>query len=229
MKPFFVLCLLLAGTNTFANYASTEYVQNAIAGLRTEINTKITQSTTTLDQQIHQLPIITHKIGESFLGGIVFYVDKSQQHGLVVSQCDIGFTEWRNGEAGDKTTNALNLGYGAGEANTRLIVAEQTIDDQEGSFAAKLAADYSIRENGEDCLNPSKSLCIGGWYLPSREELQLLFQNMSDLNLIHFAYPYYWSSSESSVLSAWAIDAQTGEAHILAKETQAGVLAVHGF
>ncbi|MCK1859837.1 hypothetical protein MXE00_15995, partial [Legionella pneumophila] len=35
---------------------------------------------------------------------------------------------WRNGESGDKTTNAKANGLFAGLSNTHLIISEQTID-----------------------------------------------------------------------------------------------------
>lgn len=36
--------------------------------------------------------------------------------------------EWRNGDGGGKIINAKAQSLGSGEMNTRLIVAEQTID-----------------------------------------------------------------------------------------------------
>ncbi|QLZ70851.1 hypothetical protein FOLKNPGA_03670 (plasmid) [Legionella sp. PC1000] len=49
---------------------------------------------------------------------------------------------WQNGESGDKTTNALGNGVYAGLSNTHLIVSQQTIDDQDGRFAALIAQSF---------------------------------------------------------------------------------------
>ncbi|MCK1850931.1 hypothetical protein MXD98_16390, partial [Legionella pneumophila] len=61
----------------------------------------------------------------------------------------------------------------AGESNTKLIIAQQTIDNQSGSFAALLAANYRVLGDGiTPCPIPSSEsiTCYGGWYLPSAFE-----------------------------------------------------------
>ncbi|MCE3043969.1 DUF1566 domain-containing protein [Legionella sp. 16cNR16C] len=158
----------------------------------------------------------THQIGEPYQGGIVFWVDDTGQHGLIASKNDV-YTQgiqWRNGESGNKITNARADGIGAGESNTRLIIAEQTIDNQTGEFAALLANQYRVAEDGETpCVTPAnpQSLCYGGWYLPSIYELSLLKANLQPQGLASFTPDYYWSSTESSVSKAWLQNFSTGE------------------
>ncbi|WP_182352934.1 hypothetical protein [Legionella sp. PC1000] len=56
--------------------------------------------------------------------------------------------QWRNGPSGNKVTNARADGIGAGETNTRVIIAEQTIDNQKGTFAALKAVSFQVLSDG---------------------------------------------------------------------------------
>lgn len=156
-----------------------------------------------------------HHIGDEYRGGLVFYVDESQEHGLIASKIDAGAgVQWRNGAAGNKITNARNDGIGAGETNTRLIISQQTIDNQSGTFAALLAANFQVQGDGvTPCKTPisPEVLCYGGWYLPSAYELQLLHNNLHQTNVSSFAPEFYWSSTEASVSAAWLQNFSSGE------------------
>jgi hypothetical protein len=76
--------------------------------------------------------------------------------------------------------------------NTAMIVATQMADNQSGSFAAKVCADYSVTVGG---------VTYGDWYLPSKYELNLLYLQKTAVG--GFASAYYWSSTEYPVYSAW--------------------------
>lgn len=228
---------------TSSNPASVDYVKTSIDALRSELKTQLntvsnnvttgqTNTSNQLDvvtQRIDALPIITHHVGDTFEGGLVFYVDASQQHGLVVSLTDLSQgIEWRNGDSGERVTNAKAQGLNAGEANTRLIVAEQTIDEQEGQFAALLASSYQVSADGiTPCASSLtvSSPCYSGWYLPSLYELLLLHANLK----IEFANQPYWSSSEASATNAWLVDFGSGTSQVSDKSTKAHVRAIHTF
>jgi hypothetical protein len=236
-----VLTAALYSTSAFCNQASTEYVKEALTSLRAEMTSQLsalaaTTTTTleTLQNHINELPIVTHRIGEIFQGGVVFYVDASLQHGLMASLADVSQgVEWRNGEGGDRTVNASAQGLGSGETNTRLIVAEQTIDQQEGGqFAALLAANYQISADGKSpcaATMTASSTCYGGWYLPSAFELLLLHANLKNQGLSSLGEAAYWSSSEASATEAWLVDFSLGHAEIGEKSTLARVRAIHTF
>jgi hypothetical protein len=96
-------------------------------------------------------------------GGIVFFVHTDGQHGLEAAPSDQGNgIRWYNGK--DTYTEALGDGVGAGEMNTMLIIAKQGNDSK--SYAAGLRANLVIT-NGD--------VKYGDWYLPSKEELDLLY------------------------------------------------------
>ena len=115
--------------------------------------------------------------------------------------------------------------------NTKLIVAEQTIDQQDGEFAALLTSNYQVVGDGSPCSEvPSIStLCYGGWYLPSLFELMLIHANLKSNNLSPFSDGLYWSSTEVNFTEAWLVNFNQGEPQRLDKSTSAHVRAIHAF
>jgi len=115
-------------------------------------------------------------IGSTFTGGLVFYNDGAG-HGLVCAPADQSSSaQWGcYGTAIGGTLTALNTGF----ANTNAIVAGCTT----AGIAAKLC----------------DTLTLGGytdWYLPAKDELNLMYVNLHTQSLGGFASDYYWSSSE---------------------------------
>lgn len=178
----------------------------------------------------------TRKIGDLYHGGIIFWLDETGDHGLVVSKTDINKgqgIQWRNGASGNKVTNARADGIGAGEMNTNIIISQQTIDQQSGSYAALLAVKYRIQEDGETpCTSPKilHAACYGSWYLPSAYELALIRKNISQQGFMSFAPDFYWSSTEDSATTAWMQNFATGELMANKKDSTLGqVRAVSRF
>lgn len=194
---------------------------------------QVAQERQQIESKVNVIPVVTlRKIGESYQGGIIFWVDDTKQHGLVVAKIDAhqgeGIT-WHNGESGDKVTNALGNGIYAGLSNTQLIVSQQTIDDQEGHFAALSAQRFSVAADGVSACN-DRMVCYGNWYLPSLNELQLIRANLNDTGLGTFSQALYWSSTERSVTQSSAMDWVTGETLPLDKSRdEPKVRAIHAF
>jgi hypothetical protein len=146
------------------------------------------------------------KIGDHFGGGIIFYVDKTGQHGLIAARSDSSdgvdnFLQWHNGVI--KTTGATGDGIGAGASNTSIIVAAQAADNATGIFAAKVANDYSIQDDGvSPCTGTPDEICHGDWYLPSKHELNILYQQRAFVGGFNGDVPY-WSSTEHADYGAW--------------------------
>ncbi len=186
---FFSIGLMLSG-NVFAADSTPHRVTQA------EFNAAIAN----LQAQIDKLSTMK-KIGDHFGGGIVFYVDETGQHGLIASLTDQDAVQWYNGI--NKITGATGDGVGAGTTNTAIIVAAQSNDTPGGNFAAKVAADFSVQEDGlAACTGSVDEVCHGDWYLPSKHELNLLYQ----LKDVVGGMPgiYYWSSTEYAANAAWA-------------------------
>ncbi|MFT4059288.1 MAG: lvrE [Legionella sp.] len=237
-KPILLVAASLIGTNSFAQPTSKEYVDMQIREVVRSVQEQLNQQRANMDVrlkevsqsvqvQIHQMQ---HQVGESYQGGIIFWMDESKQHGLIVAKIDASpeSLQWNNGDSGYKVTNARANGLFAGFSNTHLIISEQTIDDQEGQFAALVAQNFSIQEDGKTPCNQAKP-CYGSWYLPSVYELVLLNKALTPLGLGNFRHGIYWSSSESDTTQAWLFDFNTGVSQVDDKSTNALIRAIHAF
>ena len=141
-----------------------------------------------------------HTIGESYGGGIVFYVYDGGQHGLIAATADQSAgIQWYNGTY-NINTGTTGSGVGAGAMNTTLIVAMQMNNDIAGNFAAKVCADYSVMVG---------DVTYGDWYLPSKYELNLLYLQKDVVG--GFASNVYWSSCDAYGVFEWGIDYSWGQ------------------
>jgi hypothetical protein len=132
-----------------------------------------------------------YSIGDEAHGGIVFWVDKSGRHGLVVSKED---------QASEVTfykgkTNALKGdSIYAGKFNTKQIITNRSV----GYYAAKICSEY-------------KGGGFNDWYLPSKFELNLLYLLYERRIVSNFARDFYWSSSEDVNDVAWLLRFYDGQ------------------
>lgn len=159
----------------------------------------------------------TLAIGDHYQGGIIFWLDATGRHGLIAATADqsIG-SHWHNGTY--RVTGASGDGLYSGVMNTAMIVATQMPDDQVGDFAAKVCADYSVTDAG---------VAYGDWYLPSKYELNLLYQQQTAVG--SFGFGFYWSSGESNNFFAWMQLFSTGFQTIMDKGSNNYVRAIRAF
>jgi len=140
----------------------------------------------------------TFNIGQSYQGGIIFYIDGTGQHGLIAAPSDqsSGAPWGCYGTILGGTSTAI----GSGQANTTAIVNGcNTV-----GIAARICNDLVL--NG-----------YSDWYLPSKDELNQLYLQKTVVG--GFADDYYWSSSEESVYHAWAQDFHNGYQYIYGTRT----------
>ena len=137
---------------------------------------------------------LNFEIGDEYQGGIIFYIDATGEHGLIAYTSDLNEAPWGCLDTDPNPPNpdppsipiAQNEGIGFGEQNTLAII---NFCD-EPNIAARLSFDLSA--NGFD-----------DWYLPSIEELRLIFENneliggFPDLNNDPNQGEYYLYSSSS--------------------------------
>ncbi|MCK5759657.1 MAG: hypothetical protein KAH33_00085, partial [Candidatus Delongbacteria bacterium] len=162
------------------------------------------------------ISVTTHYIGESYGGGIVFYVYDEGKHGLIVDTSGESTGEWYNGTY--RYTGTTGDGLYAGTMNTAMIVATQMADNQTGNFVAKVCADYSVTDGG---------VTYGDWYLPSKYELNLLYLQKDVVGGLQGGG--YWSSTEISSDSAWFQWFFSGEQDEDTKNTVGYVRAIRAF
>jgi len=170
----------------------------------------------------------TYTVGDFALGGIVFWVDETGQHGLVCAKTDQNSGRWYAGTYGN--TQAKGDGPLAGEMNTAIIIASQVaIGDDGSTYAARICAELQITEGGKT---------YGDWYLPSKEELNLMYQNKATIDVTAianggngFASDYYWSSTEygNKFRFAWNQDFGNGGQGYGSKDTTYYVRAIRAF
>lgn len=167
-----------------------------------------------------------YQVGDFAQGGIVFWVDETGQHGLVAAKVDQdggSGIQWYNGSNTD--TEAHGDGVYGGEMNTMLIIANQGSNSND--YAAGVCANYTVTESG---------VTYGDWYLPSKEELNLMYQNKATINATavanggsDFASADYWSSTEDDDNHAWAQYFVFGTQYYLNKDNTYRVRAVRAF
>ena len=126
-------------------------------------------------------------IGQSYQGGIIAFIDSTGRHGLIAATEDQSSgIQWGNND--DIVTGATGTAIGTGLTNTNTIIAAQG----SGSYAASIAQEY----NGGGYTD---------WYLPSKDELNILYVNRAAIGGFK-TNDYYWSSTETGVNLAWSQD-----------------------
>ena len=169
----------------------------------------------------------TYSVGDFAQGGIVFWVDETGQHGLVAAKEDQSTgVRWYAGTYGN--TQAKGDGPFSGEANTSIIIAAQVaIGDDGSTYAARICNELQVTEGGKT---------YGDWYLPSKEELNLMYQNKATIDATAgvnggsgFASAYYWSSTGGNNYGAWGPTFDGGSQHLDDKNGTGRVRAVRAF
>jgi hypothetical protein len=166
-----------------------------------------------------------HYIGEVFGGGVIFHLWKDNsgaEHGLVVDLNDLsGASGWSNVDNTLIGLSAQSYWNGLGNSNSIVSQIGHT------SSAAVL------------CLN-STSSGQSDWYLPSIQELNMLWNNYFNVSMTFSQIPGttqmdpsgYWSSSEYDINSAWGMAFDSGTTYANStynKNTSKRVRAVRSF
>jgi len=165
------------------------------------------------------------EVGDMHMGGIIFFVDHTGQHGLIASLDDLDggmgvtYSDVLDQEIGGAARSATD-----GVGNTNAMIAQQN-----ATSAAQLCRD----------LGPE-------WYLPSNREIYLLFsqeilidlilENDGDPNTNGLAQEHdeptlgrYWSSTEEGAKYAWGYKSSSGDTSFFPKTRTQRVRAVRAF
>ena len=158
-----------------------------------------------------------YKIGDRGpAGGWIFYDKGSYSDGWRYLEAAPKETEWNNkewGVYGEVISGADGKAVGTGKQNTADIIASQGT----GSTYA-----------GQLC----DGLSHGGyndWFLPSKDELDLMYTNLHKRGIGGFAGSFYWSSSKSSRDFAWVQNSNAVNPYLAKKDDNYRVRAVRGF
>jgi hypothetical protein len=181
---------LSTGTGAFT-YTSSNPAVATISGDQVTIvgvgNTTITATQAADDNysdavvtaNLQVVPVGTFVTGQSYQGGIIFYINGTGQHGFMVSPVDLSTSApWAPTVTSLAPTNATSFSIGSGAANTAKIL---NILGNTGTYAAKLCTDY--RGGG-----------FSDWFLPSIAELAFVRYNKDVIGGI--PNTDYWTSNE---------------------------------
>ena len=165
----------------------------------------------------------THYIGQSFGGGVVYHLWKDTagvEHGLVVDKTDLSTAqEWSNIATTLVGAGAQSSWNGVSNSNAIVTQVGHT------SSAASL------------CLNSTNG-GFSDWYLPSIDELNLLWTNRFNVNKTLASLSgatelpilvYYWGSTESEPNYAWHYYFAYGSAYNGPKTEADYVRAIRAF
>jgi hypothetical protein len=154
-----------------------------------------------------------HYIGEQFEGGKIFWLDGLGQHGLTVALTDQADTNTMFGWS--ILMEAFADGIEAGYTNTMLI---STITGPSLSYAAVACSQMTVTSGGNT---------FAGWYLPSKYELNILYNNRAAIG--GFSLSNYWSSSEASSANGWNQTFSTGKQSSVLKIVSGHVRCIRKF
>jgi len=215
------------GTDTTGSFVNLDWAHNMYF-IRTWIDLDGgTNYTIDISNQILTVPYAFHSqtaqkvtgkryhIGDFAQGGIIFWVDETGNHGLVCaikdanhgSSCDWG-TECY--------TNANARGIYSGKTNTVIIISKLNPIEGSANHAAGFCNRYTDTESN-----------YGDWYLPSIQELELMYQNKATIDAIAIAQgeeafktDWYWSSTQVDYGYAYAIRFSDGNNNGMATDTE---------
>ncbi len=152
-------------------------------------------------------------IGQSYGGGIIFYIDGTGQHGLIAAPSDQVAAQW--GCIYTTISGADGTAIGTGNQNTIDIIAGCAT----AGIAARLCGDLDLGGYSD-------------WYLPSKDELSQLYINRVVVGGFCNGC-YYYSSTESADWLAWVVYFYTGwdggGLHTMPKDVTISVRAVRAF
>jgi hypothetical protein len=136
----------------------------------------------------------SYQLGDFAQGGVIFWLDKAKQHGLVCAKEDQSSQiTWSTGAP--IRTMALGDGLHAGESNTTIIIAIQGYGDMK-PYAASICNELQIEEDG---------INYGDWYLPSRDELNLMYHSRKtiDSTSIHNGGKAFFNGTMNDVRTSY--------------------------
>ncbi|MCL1826670.1 MAG: leucine-rich repeat protein [Candidatus Cloacimonetes bacterium] len=204
-------------TNIVIPNTVTEIGEGAFAGCNSLDVVTIPKSVTKLGYFAFDREKVVFPEGTYFVsykgpaGGLVFYDKGSESNGWRYLEAAPASSETKKEWGPYKSINGTSTGIGTGKQNTDIIVKALG-----KGYAAGFCAELSI--NG-----------FKDWFLPSKDELNLMYQNLHRRSLGGFDAEWYWSSSEYANFYAWTQYFNSGGQNYFSKDYTYRVRAVRAF
>ncbi len=162
--------------------------------------------------------------GQYYAGGFVFYIDSTGNHGLVCDTTDLTYytdsthltdsIQWSGKKVSDNS-GATATAIGTGASNThKIITTFNTVNN-----AATLCVNYTGGGYND-------------WFLPSKEELNAIYANLTAKGLGNMSPTNYWSSSNyisKGISYAWSQYFSNGNQYYFNQYFYLNVRAVRTF
>ncbi len=217
----------------FVRWSATENGTTAF-----DFSTKIAKDTT-----IYAVWAMEYKVGDKgSAGGFIFYdcdADNTTDggagaDGLKSSDCGWRYLETapatlsteyvfgysRTSETGTNERVGTDTAVGTGKTNTEKLVSSMgdkayssSTGSDKATYAAKACSDYTYK--GFD-----------DWFLPSKDELNLIYENLCKKKKVSFGNDNYWSSSEVQGYYSYYQDLESGNKNNMDRGTPYYVLPV---
>jgi uncharacterized membrane protein len=123
-------------------------------------------------------------------GGLIFYIDEANAFSWDYLEAALVSTEWTSTQWSSSGTLIGGTGTAIGDGITNTTTVAAWLDgDGQTDRAAQLCCD--LTEGG-----------YSDWFLPSKNELDLMYTNLYQQGVGDFTVDFYWSSSEFSDIAA---------------------------
>jgi len=141
---------------------------------------------------------IVYKLGDTGpAGGLICYINPDWENdGWRYLEAAPKSTEFSNiewGKNGDSVTGTQKT-IGTGYLNTGKIIVLLNTPVAETGRAAQICDNLSIEVGG---------VIYDDWFLPSLDELNLMYENLAQKGIGSFTSDHYWCSSEYDASFAW--------------------------
>ncbi len=167
---------------------------------------------------------VTYSVGDKGpAGGFIFYDcdadnDSGNADGLISTDCGWRYLEAASADltgtytwGNDGSFGTTENGIGTGKSNTK-ILAEKGADYQAANAVwGKTIDGYS------------------DWFLPSKDELNLMYTNLHQNKKGSFDSSWYWSSSEDNISYAWTQNFDDGKQDYYPRNTGMSVRPIRAF
>ena len=153
-------------------------------------------------------------------GGLIFYDKEKYSDG------------WRYLEAAPASTEAVDVRWMSGDHDYESFSTGTAIGTGYTNTILVLAGSNATADYYPSAFLAARAVCYGGhgdWFLPSKDELNEMYDELKAQGVGGFADSHYWSSSEYNSTNAWIQLLSNGNQYNSPKNTTYRIRAIRAF